>query len=602
MNEAVCPLFSVLLVDDEAPWLRSLSMTLEGPGAINNIILCGDSRQVMAILDEREVGLVLLDLTMPHLSGEELLRMIAQEHPEIAVIVMSGMNQIETAVSCMKLGAFDYLVKTVEEDRILDSVRRAIRMQELQRENREMRSRFLNDRLEHPEAFADIVTNNKTMRSAFQYIEAVAKSTQPILITGESGVGKELVARAVHTLSRGRGPLVSVNVAGLDDNVFADTLFGHTKGAFTGANEARSGMVEQAAEGTLFLDEIGDLSLLSQVKLLRLLQEGEYYPLGSDMPRQLKARIVVATHQDLAEKRAAGQFRKDLFYRLRAHHVHLPPLRERGDDLPLLLDHFLEEELPAHVVVLPDGEDPDSFMRKFGVGAFEERVESSVPVFEYFMREQCRQSDSGSVEGKVKILGELVPRLEKMANPLERDLYIREVSRFIGVEEDILLKRVKRKGEPLPQSAPSFRKEKGKSGIGAEEMLLSLMGKFPDVAEKVREFGISLLFREDLIPVAENIIFQVSTNSEIDWPKTLELVNSPEERSRLASLFVDDRHLEEIDAEKAFDQCRLALERAALREMKALARELAAAEAGSDHYFELLGKIDSLRNRKSRLS
>ena len=347
MNEAVCPLFSVLLVDDEAPWLRSLSMTLEGPGAINNIILCGDSRQVMAILDEREVGLVLLDLTMPHLSGEELLRMIAQEHPEIAVIVMSGMNQIETAVSCMKLGAFDYLVKTVEEDRILDSVRRAIRMQELQRENREMRSRFLNDRLEHPEAFADIVTNNKTMRSAFQYIEAVAKSTQPILITGESGVGKELVARAVHTLSRGRGPLVSVNVAGLDDNVFADTLFGHTKGAFTGANEARSGMVEQAAEGTLFLDEIGDLSLLSQVKLLRLLQEGEYYPLGSDMPRQLKARIVVATHQDLAEKRAAGQFRKDLFYRLRAHHVHLPPLRERGDDLPLLLDHFLEEAAQA---------------------------------------------------------------------------------------------------------------------------------------------------------------------------------------------------------------------------------------------------------------
>jgi DNA-binding NtrC family response regulator len=347
MNEALYPAFGVLLVDDEAPWLRSLTMTLEGPGAISNIAQLNDSREVMALLAQREIGLILLDLTMPHLSGEELLAKIAEEHPEITVIVLSGLNQIETAVGCMRLGAFDYLVKTDEEDRILDSVRRAIRMQELQRENREMRRRFLNDRLECPEAFSSIVTNDKAMRSVFQYIEAVAKSTQPILITGESGVGKELVARAVHTLSRGEGPLVSVNVAGLDDNVFSDTLFGHRKGAFTGADEVRSGMVELAAEGTLFLDEIGDLSLTCQVKLLRLLQEGEYYPLGSDMPKQLRARIVVATHQDLSLKRNAGEFRKDLYYRLRAHHVHIPPLRERKDDLPLLLDHFLQESAQA---------------------------------------------------------------------------------------------------------------------------------------------------------------------------------------------------------------------------------------------------------------
>ena len=343
MNEALYPAFGVLLVDDEPPWLRSLSMTLEGPGAISNIMQLSDSRQVMDLLAREEIGLILLDLTMPHLSGEEILAQIAEEHPEITVIVLSGLNQIDTAVRCMRLGAFDYLVKTDEEDRILDSVRRALRMQELQRENREMRRRFLNDRLECPEAFSSIVTDNKAMRSVFQYIEAVAKSTQPILITGESGVGKELVARAVHTLSRSQGPLISVNVAGLDDNVFSDTLFGHRKGAFTGADEARRGMVEQAAEGTLFLDEIGDLSLSCQVKLLRLLQEGEYYPLGSDMPKQLKARIVVATHQDLSAKRSAGEFRKDLYYRLRAHHVHIPPLRERKDDLPLLLDHFLAQ-------------------------------------------------------------------------------------------------------------------------------------------------------------------------------------------------------------------------------------------------------------------
>jgi len=343
MKEALYPAFGVLLVDDELPWLRSLGMTLDGPGAISNITQLSDSRQVMDLIARKDVGLILLDLTMPHLSGEELLSAISEEHPEISVIVLSGLNQIETAVRCMRLGAFDYLVKTDEEDRILDSVRRAIRMQELQRENKEMRRRFLNDRLECPKAFSEIVTNNKAMRSIFQYIEAVAKSTQPILITGESGVGKELVARAVHALSRGEGPLISVNVAGLDDSVFTDTLFGHRKGAFTGADETRSGMVEQAAEGTLFLDEIGDLSLSCQVKLLRLLQEGEYYPLGSDQPKQLRARIVVATHHDLSAKRNAGGFRKDLFYRLRAHHVHIPPLRERKDDIALLLDHFLEE-------------------------------------------------------------------------------------------------------------------------------------------------------------------------------------------------------------------------------------------------------------------
>src|SRR6185369_15273589 len=179
------------------------------------------------------------------------------------------------------------------------------------------------------------------------YIEAVAQSPQPLLITGESGVGKELVARAAHALSGCSGPLVAVNVAGLDDTVFADTLFGHVRGAFTGADQPRRGMIEEAADGTLFLDEIGDLSIPSQVKLLRLLQEGEYFPLGSDRPKRLKARVVVATHQDLSLKQVAGTFRRDLYYRLCTHLVHVPALRERKGDLPLLLDHFLEDAARA---------------------------------------------------------------------------------------------------------------------------------------------------------------------------------------------------------------------------------------------------------------
>jgi DNA-binding NtrC family response regulator len=347
MNSSLYPHFGVLLVDDEPAWLRSLSLTLERSAGISNIMTCQDSRTVMDLLEGHEIGLVLLDLTMPNLAGDELLGMIAERHPEIAVIIISGMNQIESAVTCIKLGAFDYFVKTVEEDRLVSGVLRAIRMLELERQNREMSSRMLSGELKCPEAFSGIVTTDRAMHAIFSYIEAVALSSEPLLIMGESGVGKELIAKAAHTLSGCRGQLVAVNVAGLDDTVFADTLFGHMRGAFTGADQPRRGMIEEAADGTLFLDEIGDLSIPSQVKLLRLLQEGEYFPLGSDRPKRLKARVVVATHQDLSVKQAAGTFRRDLYYRLCTHMVHIPPLRERKGDLPLLLDHFLEDAARA---------------------------------------------------------------------------------------------------------------------------------------------------------------------------------------------------------------------------------------------------------------
>lgn len=343
MTEKLYPDFGILLVDDEPAWLGSLALTLESCGGISNIATCSDSRQVISLLDRGRVGLVLLDLTMPHLSGEELLAQIAERHPETAVIVVSGLNQVETAVRCMKLGAFDYCVKTDEEERIVGAVLRAVRMVEMRRECQEVSSRLLSRELSHPEAFSAIVTGDRSMLDIFSYLEAVAKSPQPLLITGESGVGKELIARAAHRLSGCRGKLVTVNVAGLDDTVFADTLFGHLRGAFTGAEQARRGMVEEAADGTLFLDEIGDLSIPSQVKLLRLLQEREYFPLGSDLPKRLKARIIVATHQNLSARESAGGFRRDLYYRLRTHRVQIPPLRERRGDIALLLDHFLDE-------------------------------------------------------------------------------------------------------------------------------------------------------------------------------------------------------------------------------------------------------------------
>lgn len=341
MTPTYYPAFTVLLVDDEPAWLHSLALSLERSAGITNLLTCSDSRKVMDLLDQNTVGLILLDLTMPYVSGVNLLEKIAERHPETTVIVISGLNQVESVVQCIKLGAFDYFVKTVEEDRLIGGVLRAIRMRELELDNRAMADRFLSGTLQRPEAFSKIITADRGMQTLFAYVEAVAKSPQPLLITGESGVGKELLAQAAHTLSGCKGPLVSVNVAGLDDTVFADTLFGHLRGAFTGADQPRKGMIEEATDGTLFLDEIGDLSIPSQVKLLRLLQEGEFFPLGSDRPKRIKARIIVATHCDLVEREAQGLFRRDLYYRLHTHRIHIPPLRERTGDISLLLDHFL---------------------------------------------------------------------------------------------------------------------------------------------------------------------------------------------------------------------------------------------------------------------
>jgi len=342
MSEGAYPSFAVLAVDDELAWLRSLRAALLRAG-IDHLVQTQDAREVPALLASQPIGLVLLDLNMPNVSGEELLQRISADHPGVAVIVISGMNQVDTAVRCVKLGAYDYFVKTAEEDRIVGGVLRAVRMIELQRENREMGHRVLSRTMAHPEAFAGIVTRDPAMLAIFSYVEAVARSPQPLAIAGESGTGKELVARAAHALSGRKGPIVAVNVAGLDDAVFADTLFGHVRGAFTGADQPRRGMIEEAADGTLFLDEIGDLSNASQVKLLRLLQEGEYFPLGSDRPKRLQSRVIVATHHDLAARQAEGTFRRDLYYRLSTHQVRIPPLRERKGDLPLLLAHFLEE-------------------------------------------------------------------------------------------------------------------------------------------------------------------------------------------------------------------------------------------------------------------
>lgn len=332
----------VVLVDDEEEILFGAEYLLNTHG-ITAVLTLSDGRDLVPLLERQTAGVIVLDLMMPHVSGLELLPQLTREFPEIPVVVMTASQEVETAVSCMKEGAFDYLVKPVEESRFVSSVRRALEIRLLRQEIGSLRTSLMGEGIGHPEAFAPIISRNHQMQRLFRYVEAIADSGEPVLITGETGTGKELIAQAIHRISGRSGEMVCLNAAGLDDNLFSDTLFGHVRGAFTGADREREGLIAKAVGGTLFLDEIGDLKPASQVKLLRLLQAQSYYPIGSDVPRTADARILAATNQPLHRRMDRGKFRQDLFFRLSSHPIELPPLRERLDDLPLLLQHFIDE-------------------------------------------------------------------------------------------------------------------------------------------------------------------------------------------------------------------------------------------------------------------
>ncbi|MBN2553013.1 MAG: sigma-54-dependent Fis family transcriptional regulator [Spirochaetales bacterium] len=333
------PELPVLLVDDEPAVLSGMAKILKSSG-IDNLHACSDSREVLTYLNGQEVEVILLDIAMPHVTGDVLLKKIHELYPHIPVIIVTASEEVDMAVGCMKQGAFDYMVKAVEPNRLTSGVQRAIEMRRLARRYNALREGMLAEKLSHPEHFRSILTRNPRMQAIFRFIESIAPTSETVLITGETGTGKELFAESIHAASGRRGSLVKVNSAGLDDSVFADTLFGHSRGAYTGADSDRKGLIQQANTGTLFLDEIGDLSGASQIKLLRLLESREYYPLGSDLPRSTTARFLIATHRQLPELVAAGQFRRDLYYRLQTYEIRIPPLRERRDDLALLVDRF----------------------------------------------------------------------------------------------------------------------------------------------------------------------------------------------------------------------------------------------------------------------
>ncbi len=333
----VFPRNPVVIADHDAAASREYGEGLAAFG-ITNIVFLDKGSDLPAAVQKGNGSVIVLDLAMPDVSGLALLAELREAHPEIPVIAVSEIDAVETAVECMKQGAFDFAVKPVAAARLYSLIRRAVERTEIESEAKRLREDKRSE-LRNPGAFARIVTCDPAMTDLFRTMEAFASGSEPVLILGESGTGKELFAEALHLLSGRNGALVRENIGALDPGIFSDTLFGHTKGAYTGAHSARKGLVEEALGGTLFLDEIGELDTDMQVKLLRFMESGEYRPVGSDRPHVSDCRIVAATNADIDAFVKAGRFRRDLYYRL-SHVIRIPPLRMRTGDIAVLTEYF----------------------------------------------------------------------------------------------------------------------------------------------------------------------------------------------------------------------------------------------------------------------
>src|SRR3954471_9941569 len=324
---------SLLLVDDEPANLDSLERIFAREGYRTHRAETGPT--ALALLREHPADVVLTDLMMPGMSGQELLRAVRAVAPEAEVVLMTAYGTVEAAVAAMKDGAYDFLTKPLKRHAVLKSVAQALEKRRLVQENKKLRARLAG--AEQP-----IVGQSPALRATLDVIRQAAPSSATVLLLGESGTGKEMFARALHEHSpRAQAPFVPINCAAIPETILESELFGYERGAFTGAVARKEGRIERAQGGTLFLDEVGELTPSVQVKLLRFLQEGEIERLGGTSPVKVDSRVVAATNRDLASAVQSGKFREDLYYRLNVIQVILPPLRERLEDIPLLADHFV---------------------------------------------------------------------------------------------------------------------------------------------------------------------------------------------------------------------------------------------------------------------
>lgn len=334
----------ILIVDDEKDMLALLQRILSAR-AEWEVTVTDDPLRVPELLKETVFDLVITDLKMPGQNGIQVLETVKQANPGTAVVLMTAYGTIETAIEATRKGAFDYVTKPLRKERFLHVIDQAVKWLRLQEENN-----YLRKQLEDSPRFPSLIGESAAMRHLHAQIDRVAGTNATILITGESGTGKELAARAIHSHSTRKDKIfIPVNCSALPESIIESELFGHLRGSFTGATRDSKGLVEEANHGTLFLDEIGDISISMQVKLLRLLQEGEYKVIGSNAIRKVDIRFIAATNRLLPEKIRAGEFREDLYYRLNVIGIQLPPLCERIEDIPLLVQHFLRKYNSLHM-------------------------------------------------------------------------------------------------------------------------------------------------------------------------------------------------------------------------------------------------------------
>nr|WP_314995476.1 sigma-54 dependent transcriptional regulator [uncultured Treponema sp.] len=329
--------FRILVIDDEKNIREGLQMALEDDGY--EVLTAADGTAGLQKALSDVVDLIITDLRMPGIGGQELLRRVTSETPGVPVIVLTGHGTVETAVEAMRMGAYDFLTKPLDLDRLSLLVKRALQNRELV-----LRHRELEEQLQSNKTFEHIIGKSAAMEHVFEMIRKVAPSRASVLITGESGVGKELIASAIHNLSpRKDKSYIKVHCAALAESLLESELFGHEKGAYTGAVSQKRGRFELADGGTIFLDEIGEINQNLQIKILRVLQEKQFERVGGEKSVTVDTRLITATNRDLEKEVENGTFRSDLYYRLNVVHIHVPPLRERKEDLPLLIAAFIKE-------------------------------------------------------------------------------------------------------------------------------------------------------------------------------------------------------------------------------------------------------------------
>jgi len=339
---------TVLVVDDDEGLLLSIKATLVSAG-LPEPALISDSRNVLNEVRKHPFRLILLDLMMPHLNGLEVLEKIKAEFPNTECVIVSASDEVATAVQAMTLGASDYLVKPLNGDKLVALVNRTLEKHNLQDELARFGRKKVFEELRNPQAFSGMVAEDESMALVFHQVEAVAGTDYSVVINGESGTGKEMLAQVIHLLSnRSKAPFYAVNMASVSKTIFEDEFFGHAKGAYTDAASDRRGFFEAANGGTLFLDEITELDPALQAKLLRVIEEREFYRLGSTEIRNVDVRIIAATNRDINEEIIKGHFRADLFYRINMYNIKIPPLRERRDDILPLASHFLNLHAAAN--------------------------------------------------------------------------------------------------------------------------------------------------------------------------------------------------------------------------------------------------------------